>query len=208
MATRSRQLFYACFILISILIGSLLDRLKQSYANVIRGLYIDIALFSLLPLSFFVTVISLPVRRSLEGSTQSGQPKDTVALLGCVYTWLNLSRLVSGTPFIRSLHTLYRLTVSSDPAISSDCSSCTIPSPLFFAFCYRPNAIVVSLLLTIIFYGLCLHACGINERRWGYFESVYSTVMYPLKGLLDLFQHNVTFFRGGLGQREGTGQRE
>ncbi|KAJ3727796.1 hypothetical protein C8R42DRAFT_656571 [Lentinula raphanica] len=187
MATRSRQLFYACFILISILIGSLLDRLKQSYADLIRGLYIDIALFSLLPLSFLVTVISLPVRRSVEGSTQlAGQPKDTVALLGCVHTWLNLSRLVS--------------------AISSDCSSCTIPSPLFFAFCYGPNAIVVSLLLTIIFYGLCLRACGINERRWGYFESVYSTVMYPLEGLLDLFQHNVTFFRGGSGQREETGQ--
>ncbi|KAJ3831146.1 hypothetical protein EV361DRAFT_936674 [Lentinula raphanica] len=81
MATHSRQLFHACFILISILIGSLLDQLKQSYANVIRGLYIDIALFSLLPLSFFVTVISLPVRHNLEGSTQSGQPKDTVALL-------------------------------------------------------------------------------------------------------------------------------
>ncbi|KAJ3773303.1 hypothetical protein FB446DRAFT_540051 [Lentinula raphanica] len=185
MATRSRQLFYACFILFSILIGSLLDQLKQSYANVIRGLYIDIALFSLLPLSFLVTVISLPVRRSLEGSTQL-VPKDTVALLGCVHTWLNLNRLVS--------------------AISSDCAS--FLSPLLFSFCYGAQAIIVSSLLTIIIYGLCLRACGINEHRWGYFESVYSTVMYPLKVLLDLFQHNVTFFRRGLGQREGTGQRE
>ncbi|KAJ3823239.1 hypothetical protein F5880DRAFT_556360 [Lentinula raphanica] len=149
-----------------------------------NGIYIDVALFSWLPMSFFITAMFLPVKPDLEagaGSTQIGQPKDTVALLGCGHTWLNLNRLVSA---ISDRHR----------------SNCTIPSPLLFAFCYAPEAIIVSLLLTIILYGLCLQACDIEERRWGYFQSVYSMVAFPLTWLLDLFQHIVTF-------REGSGQR-
>ncbi|KAJ3976508.1 hypothetical protein EV361DRAFT_275451 [Lentinula raphanica] len=199
MVTRSRQLLYVFFIVNSTLVVSLLDLLKQSYADVMNGIYIDVALFSWLPMSFFITAMFLPVKPDLEagaGSTQIGQPKDIVALLGCGHTWLNLNRLVSGTPVIQNFHTLHRLNVHHlhiPPAISDrHRSNCTIPSPLLFAFCYAPEAIIVSLLLTIILYGLCLQACDIEERRWGYFQSVYSMVAFLLTWLLDLFQHIVT----------------
>ncbi|KAJ3816905.1 hypothetical protein F5880DRAFT_1605818 [Lentinula raphanica] len=182
MHTRFWQSIYLLFIVFSTLMVSLLDLLKQIYAKKLEDMidiYIDVALILWLPLSFFVAAKVLTVSPHAgdgEGSsTPSGLLQDSIALLGCIHTWLILNSLMS--------------------ALSGQSSnfSCTIPSPLLFVFCYGNQVILISSLLTIILYGLCLHACGIEERRWGYFQPVHSMVTIPLSLSMDFFQHIATF---------------
>ncbi|KAJ3727797.1 hypothetical protein C8R42DRAFT_656573 [Lentinula raphanica] len=174
MHTRLWQSLYIFFIVSSTLILALLDLLKQFYAEkleVMLDMYINIALFLWLPLSFFVTTKVLTVGPAGfgVGNSQTGL-KDSVALLGCAQTWLILNSIMSPI----SAHANF---------------SCNIPSSLFFAFCYGSLTLIVSSSLTIIIYGLCLQACGIEKRCWGYFQPVHGMVMIPLL----LFQHIATF---------------
>ncbi|KAJ3818045.1 hypothetical protein F5880DRAFT_1617725 [Lentinula raphanica] len=191
------QLLYVFLVITSTLIVSLLDVLKRTYAASI-GIYIDIAVLSWLPLSFFgamrvlrgcmgeVPVGSLPLRRMDQirlDQVSLGQPEDFTILLGFGHTWLMFNRL--------SYVILYQ---SSDSALNS-----TIPSPLLFTFCHGPGAILVSLLFTIIFFGICLQSCGISQPRWGYFLYVYLMVTVPMTRLTTLFRWSIALLEGRIG---------
>ncbi|KAJ3789050.1 hypothetical protein GGU10DRAFT_344610 [Lentinula aff. detonsa] len=199
------QSLYIFLVISSTLVLSILDALKQVYAEgrVMIGICFDATILSWIPLSIYlafrvlrqsiegVPTSILPLRRIIRRSQSqvSGQPKDFIVLLGLGHTWLMFSRLS---------YAIFNQTISNS----------TIPSPLLFIFCHGSSITLASSIFTIIVFGICLQMSGISQSRWGYFLFLYGIATVPLKKFATVSRWVIALSEGQIGILERDGEED